>query len=194
MSARPVRLWLVRHAMPCVAAGICYGSLDVAPDAQATADAAIRLASALPATALPVWHSPLGRCAELARSLQALRSDLSPQPDARLVEMDFGTWEGRPWNGIGRAAIDAWMADFPGHAPGNGESLARMLARVRNALREARDTGAADVVWITHAGVARCVHWLLEQPSRAPRADEWPLDAPGYGAWECREIGGLDPA
>lgn len=193
MSPRSMRLWLVRHAAPCVDGGICYGSLDVAADAQATADAASRLASDLPATALPIWHSPLARCAELARSLQALRSDLSPQPDARLVEMDFGAWEGRSWDAVGRAAIDAWMADFAGHAPGDGESLEQMLARVRAALREARDTGAADIVWITHAGVSRCVHWLLEQPFRAPRADEWPLEAPGYGAWKCCEIGGADP-
>ncbi|ADX44802.1 Phosphoglycerate mutase [Paracidovorax avenae ATCC 19860] len=194
MSSRSVRLWLVRHAAPCVDAGICYGSLNVAADAQATADAAGRLASALPATALPVRHSPLARCTALARSLQALRSDLSPQPDARLVEMDFGAWEGRSWDAVGRAAIDAWMADFAGHAPGDGESLEQVLARVRAALREARETHAADVVWITHAGVARCVHWLLEQPLRAPRADEWPLEAPGYGTWKCLEIGGADSA
>ena len=41
MNALPIpRLWLVRHARPLVAPGICYGRLDMQADAQATADAA----------------------------------------------------------------------------------------------------------------------------------------------------------
>ena len=44
--------------------------------------------------------------------------------------------------------------------------------------------GGGDVVWITHAGVARCVHWLLTHgAARMPLSHEWPQSAPGYGAW-----------
>ena len=114
-------------------------------------------------------------------------------PDPRLREMDFGAWEGQRWDAIGKAPMDAWTADFAHHPPGGGECLAAMLERVAAALRAAQQRSAqqagsgtsADVVWITHAGVARCVRWLQRcAPGQLPQADQWPRTAPGWGAWE----------
>ena len=186
------RLWLVRHAAPLVAPGTCYGALDVPADAQATRAAAERLATALPPVAR-VAHSTLQRCELLAHELQALRPDLTFTPDARLREMDFGCWEGKTWDAIGKNAIDTWVTGFATHAPGGGESLAHMLHRVAAALQTARewrnDQGTMDVVWITHAGVARCVAWLQERGESAlPRSQDWPVAAPGCGEWEIREL------
>ena len=191
-AAASSRLWLVRHAAPLVAPGTCYGALDVPADAQATRAAAERLATALPPGAR-VAHSTLQRCELLAHDLQALRPDLTFAPDARLREMDFGRWEGLTWNAIGKSAIDAWVAGFATHATGGGESLAHMLHRVAAALQTARewrnDQGTMDVVWITHAGVARCVAWLQERGESAlPRSEDWPVVAPGWGEWEIREL------
>ena len=191
-AAAKNRLWLVRHAAPLVAPGTCYGALDVSADAQDTRAAAERLATALPAGAL-VGHSTLQRCELLAHDLQALRPDLTFTPDARLREMDFGCWEGKTWDTIGKSAIDTWVAGFATHAPGGGESLAHMLHRVAAALQTAREwranQGAKDVVWITHAGVARCVAWLQERGESAlPRSQDWPVAAPGCGEWEIREL------
>ena len=186
------RLWLVRHAAPLVAPGTCYGALDVPADVQATRAAAERLATALPPGAR-VAYSTLQRCELLAHELQALRPDLTFTPDARLREMDFGCWEGKTWDAIGKSAIDTWVAGFATHAPGGGESLAQMLHRVAAALQTARewrnDQGTMDVVWITHAGVARCVAWLQERGESAlPRSEDWPAAAPGWGEWEIREL------
>lgn len=175
------RLWLVRHAAPLVAPGICYGRLDVAADAQATQEAAQVLARALPAR-VAVRHSPLRRCVQLAEALQALRPELCSQPDARLQEMDFGVWEGQAWEALPRAELDAWAGDLQGHAPGGGEPLARMLARVGAAL-EAHGSEENDVVWITHAGVARCVHWLRAHPGQTATAAQWTQPAPAPGQW-----------
>ena len=191
-AAAKNRLWLVRHAAPLVAPGTCYGGLDVPADAQATRAAAERLATALPPGAR-VAHSTLQRCKLLAHNLQALRPDLTLTPDARLREMDFGRWEGQTWEAIGKSAIDAWVAGFATHAPGGGESLAHMLHRVAAALQTAREwrteQAAKDVVWITHAGVARCVAWLQEGGESAlPRSEDWPVAAPGWGEWEIREL------
>ncbi len=181
------RLWLVRHARPLVAPGLCYGRLDMAADASASRSAATALAHALPAKVAGVWHSPLQRCELLALELRALRPDLATNPEPRIAETDFGAWEGQAWSAIARAEIDAWAANLAGHAPGGGESLAAMLQRVALALRDAaaraHDQGA-DMVWISHAGVARCVQWLQQHgPGRAPQAHEWPLQAPDFGAW-----------
>lgn len=178
MSAR---LWLVRHATPLVAPGLCYGRLDVHADAQATQQAALALARALP-TRARLRHSPLRRCTQLADAVLALRPDLRSQADARLQEMDFGAWEGVPWDGVPRAELDAWARDLHGYAPGGGESLAAMLARVQSALQES-EPADADQVWISHAGVARCVHWLRAHPGRQATAAEWTQPAPAPGEW-----------
>lgn len=181
------RLWLVRHARPLVADGLCYGRLDLPADAAASRAAAQALAGALPPQVADIRHSPLQRCELLALDLQVLRPDLASKPEARIQEMDFGRWEGRAWNAIARAQIDAWATDLAGHAPGGGEPLAAMLARVDQALRDAVACAQApggDVVWITHAGVARCVQWLLAHgQTRVPQSHEWPLAAPAFGAW-----------
>ncbi|MCD2512891.1 histidine phosphatase family protein [Comamonas endophytica] len=176
------RLWLVRHAAPLVAPGICYGRLDLAADAQATRQAAQALAEALPARAA-VRHSPLRRCVQLAEALQALRPELRSQPDARLQEMDFGAWEGQPWEAVPRAELDAWAGDLHGYAPGGGEPLAAMLARIAGALDASGEGEEADVVWITHAGVARCVHWLRAHPQKTATAAQWTQAAPAPGQW-----------
>lgn len=187
------RLWLVRHARPQIAPGLCYGMLDVPADPQATADCARRVAQALPPR-LPAFHSPLQRCEQLALSLRGLRPDLAILPDPRLAEMDFGTWEGRAWNAIAREDIDAWTARFASHRPGGGDALADMLLRVATALDDARAAAArqrCDVLWISHAGVARCVQWLLGAAGRhgvMPRADQWPLAAPEPGHWDCYRL------
>lgn len=182
------QLWLARHAQPLVAPGLCYGALDLRADPAATARSAQQLAADLP-QALRVWHSPLQRCEQLAHALQALRPDLAVTPDARLREFDFGTWEGRAWDSMARADIDAWTAAFATHRPGGGESLEAMLARVAAALQDARQHAArsgSDVLWISHAGVARCVQWLLQAPAGSlPRADQWPVTAPAFGAYTC---------
>ena len=176
------RLWLVRHAQPLVAPGICYGALDMPADASATADSAQRLAAVLPQR-LSVWHSPLQRCELLAHVFKGLRPDLMLKTAPNLVEFDFGHWEGRAWDDIPRADIDAWTADFAHYRPGGGDNLAAMLARVSSALRAAQQEGG-DILWVTHAGVARCVQWLLHAaPGQSPCAAEWPRSAPGYGEW-----------
>lgn len=79
--------------------------------------------------------------------------------------MDFGQWEGRAWNDIARADIDAWTTRFGHHAPGGGEPLAAMLTRVSAALDEA----AAQA----HAGGWRCGldHACRGGPLRALAAD-----------------------
>lgn len=196
-TAPPTRLWLVRHAEPVVPKGVCYGALDVPADAAATQVAARGLAEVLPPGAR-VLHSPLQRCEHLALDLQGLRPDLTPQPDPRLCEMDFGRWEGQRWDDLARSEIDAWVAEFAHHAPGGGEPLTAVLARVASALRDVlagdlpgrsprRDENppaARDVVWITHAGVIRSVAWLQAHGlDTLPTASQWPVPAPAWGEW-----------
>ena len=177
-----MKLWLVRHARPLVAPGLCYGASDVAADPQATAAAARALARVLP-PGLPVHCSPLQRCTALASALHALRPDLDWRADPRLAEMDFGRWEGTPWDAIAACEFADWMADFPGYPAGGSESVRAFMARVGAAHAEAL-ARASEAVWITHAGVARAVQ-LLRQGFEPRSAADWPREGPGPAQWQC---------
>ena len=128
-----MKLWLVRHAQPLIESGICYGRLDVAADAAATIECAQKLAAQLP-PGTRVITSPLQRCEQLAHVLLGLRPDLACKTDTRLQEMDFGRWEGRAWQAIGQAELQAWTSDFANYTVGrDGESVTMFMARVASA-------------------------------------------------------------
>ena len=160
-------LHLIRHPKPLVEPGICYGRLDILGKNAAAVAAGLR--AVLPAD-LPVWSSPLRRCRELAEHLQA-----EPMLDARLVEMDFGSWEGRPWEAIPRHELDAWAADVAGYAPPGGESPRQLQLR---ALDFVAGLDVSEAVIVTHAGVIRTLlaHWQGLPPER------WTELVFGYGS------------
>ena len=143
-------LHLIRHPKPLVEPGICYGRLDL--EAENAATVAERLRAELP-PALPVWSSPLRRCRTLAEHLHP-----APLVDERLVEMDFGRWEGLRWDTVPRAELDAWAADIVGFAPPGGESPLQLQ---RRALDFVAALAVPEAVIVTHAGVIRSLlaHW-----------------------------------
>lgn len=181
-----MKLWLVRHGPPLVESGVCYGASDVPADPQGTLQAAHALARRLP-TGLAVRCSPLRRCRQLADALSALRPDLAGRADPRLAEMDFGRWEGAPWDAIGPAEFHGWTADFPGYRCGGGESVAQLMARVAMALADTRRAGR-DALWITHGGVVRAARLLAGGGALPSQADEWPRDGLDFGEAECIAI------
>ncbi len=174
-------LWLARHAQVQIAAGVCYGALDVAADPAATWAAARALADAVP-VGLMVRVSPLQRCKQLAHDIQGLRPDLIIEIDARLSELNFGRFEGQRWDSLPQHCFDAWMADFWGHRFGGAESVAELMARVGSAWRQAQRVNQ-DQVWITHAGVIRAASLLARGVRRVAVASQWPAQAPAYGQW-----------
>jgi len=145
-----MELVLVRHPQPEVAPGICYGRSDLAASPAAVAAVARRLTDAGLPGALPVFASPLRRCAELAAQLGA--------PvifDARLAEMDFGAWEMQSWDAIPRAEVDAWSADLLHYRPGGGESVSDVARRVAAFFNELRQADQARALLVCHAGSMR---------------------------------------
>ena len=186
ISPRPWR-WLVRHPRPEVVKGLCYGRLDVPAQPEDTERAAQTLARRLP-EGLVLRSSPRQRCLALALRLHALRPDLVLQPpEAWLAEMDLGDWEGRPWAELPEAELTAWTEDF-GHyqAGGTGESVGAFLARIEAGLRAERTQTDAQV-WITHAGVIRGIHWLLEGRLAS---SSLPGEQEGSSVMETRLAGG----
>lgn len=145
-----MELHLVRHPQPEVAPGHCYGSSDLAANEADTERVLADLARAgLPAD-MPVYASPLARCAALARRLAD-----QPLFDARLKEMDFGDWEMRHWDAIARSEVEAWSADLLHYRPGGGESVMDVAARVAAFRADLERSGHARAVVICHAGAMR---------------------------------------
>lgn len=182
-----MRLWLVRHARPLIDSGLCYGASNVPADQADTLACARALAAVLP-QGVCVRTSPLQRCEQLALCLQELRPDLMPVGDARLTEMDFGCWEGQRWDAIAQSAFDKWTAQFGTWRFGGRESVNEVLKRIAAVLAEtAQQTDEA--VWITHAGVIRGLSLLAQGITHIERADQWPVEVPGFGQWQQMQLG-----
>ncbi|WP_288380190.1 histidine phosphatase family protein [uncultured Massilia sp.] len=145
-----MELILVRHPQPDVAPGICYGRSDVPVSPAAVAAVADKLKNAGLAGGLPVYASPLKRCAGLAAQMNARVTF-----DARLAEMDFGAWEMRPWDDIPRAEVDAWSADLLHYRPGGGENVLDVVRRVASFFDALRRSGHPRALLICHAGSMR---------------------------------------
>ncbi|WP_296948716.1 histidine phosphatase family protein [uncultured Massilia sp.] len=146
-----MKLHLLRHPQPAVAPGLCYGASDVPPDAAALARVRAALTAADLPGRLPVYASPLQRCALLARALRPAALHL----DARLAEMDFGTWELRAWSGIARAEVDAWNADLLHYRPGGGENVLDVARRVAAFRADLLRAHVPEALVICHAGTIR---------------------------------------
>jgi alpha-ribazole phosphatase len=147
-----MRLFLLRHPPPIVAAGICYGSSDLAVAAEQRARVMAERLPSLPPD-LRLYSSPLRRCAELAVDM-ATALGVPIHYDARLAEMHFGAWEMCAWDAIARAEIDAWAEDPAGYRPGGGESVLQMAQRVR-AFHEELLQSQQDALLICHAGTIK---------------------------------------
>jgi len=188
--AMPILAW--RHPCPQGFQGRCIGRTDLPIDRRKAKRLAHRIRQAARRHGWPrvVHTSPLRRCADVGRWLR--RWGWRHHVDAALLEMDFGRWDGLPWSAIAHAEVDAWVADFAGHAPGGGESLQVMLDRVTRwprtgmgapAAEDASGVTPAPMLVIAHAGWMLARQWQLTHNAPPANAAEWPR-APSHGqAW-----------
>lgn len=165
-------LILLRHTRPLGADGLCYGRTDLALDDSFDGETA-RLAGELP-DIVRIVTSPLSRCHLLAQALADVRG-LPVEVLPGLIEMDFGTWEGRRWDDVPRDQLDAWSADFHHARPHGGESVTQLLARARAAL-DAVMAGPAPVLVVAHAGIIKAAL------AATGAADGWRAEI-GFGQW-----------
>lgn len=168
-------LYLIRHTMPRIAPGTCYGQLDINV-AESFVEEANDVLHWLPPLEL-IITSPLQRTHRLAAHLaQAQHCEL--RSDTRLMEKHFGAWEGRAWDSITRHEIDAWAADVLGYAPPGGESAQQLLQRVQNFLCDVMQLPQQNIALVAHGGSIRA---LLAQMGGVPVINtlNWKIE---YGA------------
>jgi alpha-ribazole phosphatase len=181
-----------RHPLPVGAVGRCIGQTDLPVDRRKAKRLAHRIRHAARRHGWPrvIYTSPLRRCADVGRCLR--RWGWRHHIDAALLEMDFGAWDGQPWSAISHNEVDAWCADFTGYAPGGGESLNAVFARVQRWVEQAPsvvpsalDGQVAPRLIVAHAGWMLTRQWQLTHSAPPASAAHWPRP-PAYGAcWSC---------
>lgn len=118
--------------------------------------------------------SPLRRCADFARWFAADRG-LPLRIEPRLIEYDFGAWEGRAPAEILRespGAVERFWADPWQYPPPGGETMENFETRVQEAWGDL-SIEPGPVLVVTHGGVIRL---LLCQAQGLPRSQLLRLD------------------
>ena len=151
-----VHLLAIRHA-PVTVERVFYGQTDV-PTTLNAAEAAARIESTVAEFAPhAIWSSDAVRCREPA-ALVSERLGVPHHVDERVREMSYGDWEGRGWDAVPRAEVDAWMATWQTGSPPGGERLAEFTGRVAGWWGS---LAAGNHFLMAHAGVVHCLDVIV---------------------------------
>ena len=150
-----MRVALIRHPKPAIGRGVCYGRLDIGIAPGFSAD--MTLWDLRDFEPKAVIASPARRCRKLASAIAEF-AGVSPVYDERLLELDFGDWEGQRWDSLPREAMDRWAADPISFAPPGGESGASLIGRVSAVAAELTE----DTVIVAHAGPLKLLPALIQ--------------------------------
>lgn len=152
-----MKLFLIRHTSTACPAGLCYGRTEV-PLADTFREEAAAVRAALPPHPWRFFSSPASRCRRLAEYLGG-----PVQIDPRLQELDFGSWENRPWAELPREDTESWLGDFVHRRPPGGESFGDLAGRACGFLKDLSACPASPpIVVVTHAGVIRALLALAQ--------------------------------
>ncbi len=118
-----------------------------------------------------IYSSPLSRCSGFAKELSD-HLQIPLHRDERLIELDFGDWEGRSveqvWQQQQQAVLKFWQDPAENPPPG-GETLGSMRERTVQLLHDIhRQHNGEKVLLICHGGVIRMLLcYLLQMPLQA---------------------------
>lgn len=168
-------LYLIRHTLPDIMPELCYGQLNI--DVRDSFEDEARIISHwLPELEL-VITSPLLRTRKLA-DFVTQAAGCEQRSDARLMEKNFGVWEGLAWEDIPRWQIDEWAADVMTYAPTGGESAQQLMQRVQDFLLDLDTLPQQHIALVSHAGTIRAILSQLADISLEDTLN-WQID---YGA------------
>ena len=108
-----------------------------------------------------VYASPLGRAIETA----SLIGHVDPAEvivDPRIIEVDFGKYEARPYTMMGIRMTLYWALPEVFPAPQTVETIASMTARSSSFLKELEQKDYENVLVVCHGGIIRALCGYLE--------------------------------
>ncbi len=144
---------LIRHTAVEVPAGVCYGQTDVPLKSTFEEEAAATLKNLQPFLPFDhVYTSPLSRCVRLA----AYCGYPDAEQDKRILEINFGDWEMKSFEGNDDPRLQMWYADYLHVAAPGGESFVMQYHRVSLFLDEVKKKPYQRVAVFSHGGVLAC--------------------------------------
>ncbi len=182
---------LIRHtAVARHWAGRCYGRSDVGLSREGREAARMVAPRAGVLGISRLYASPLRRARFLAGLIAREAAIDRLVIDARLMECDFGAWEGAAWDTIYAESGDAMMglvtAPDVFRPGGSGEATYTMRDRAMDWLRDAVSEGPDCIAAVCHGGPIAAIRGTL---SGAAVAD-WPALVPRHGEIVTLEVGG----
>jgi broad specificity phosphatase PhoE len=154
-------LILLRHGQTKAnASGLLQGRIDNRLDEVGRDQAAAAGRSLGPVDR--VICSPLLRAQETASYLELAKTTSEVEVDERLIELDYGSFDGRPISDLSPARWEQWRADPEFRLPG-GETLLELRQRMWSCLDDRRHEAAhATIVLVTHMSpIKSAVQWAL---------------------------------
>jgi len=152
-----VKLILVRHTTLDIEAGICYGQSDILPSVNFVEEADIVRDKLKKLNSARVYTSPLERCRKLAEFCGFENTII----DDRLMELNFGEWELKPWNEIKGEYAEKWFKDYYNIACPGGETLKDLVKRIKDFVNELYKVNSDNIIAFTHSGPIRVFHQIL---------------------------------
>lgn len=152
-----MNVYLVRHTAVDVPRGMCYGQTDVPLKETFPQEAAAvtgRLDAVLPDKSIldAVYTSPLSRATRLAEYCGFVDAVHEP----RIMEINFGQWEGQYYDSIRDPRLQEWYEDYLHVRATGGESFNDQFNRVAAFLTELKSQGKENVLCFCHGGVLIC--------------------------------------
>jgi len=158
-----MKLYLVRHTKLDYPAGVCYGQSDIGVNISFEDEKEILTGKLQNIKFEKIYSSPLKRCAILAESFT--NGPKKVIYDERLMELNFGKWDGKTWNEIEKSEeAKLWFNDYLNTQCPGGESYKDLLRRVQGFLNDLRkkDSGK-NVLIICHGGTIRAFHAIINK-------------------------------
>jgi broad specificity phosphatase PhoE len=156
------------------------------------------------------WYcSPLQRTRQTSSILRTGLSEVTHQPlpevciDSRLVELNFGDWEGMTWDDVHRdyeQSMRLWGEDWVNRSPPNGESFDEQVQRCKQWFSDWEQgldshTESSTIV-VAHGGTIRailclCLNWSLHNAMSFnidPASICWLQQTIDLAPWRARMI------
>lgn len=156
-----MEIYLIRHTKVNVEAGICYGQKDVELADSYPKELKVVKEKLKDIDFDLVFTSPLSRAKKLATDIFGDKV----AEDPRLMELNFGDWEGKVWDEIKDPLFPVWMEDFVNKKCSNGESFVMLRDRVLEFWNDIKSKDHQKIAIFTHGGVIRTL-LAIEKKSR----------------------------
>lgn len=165
-----------RHPKPLKAEGICLGHTDLEVDQRKVRHLAYKIHRHAQVLGYEkrLYVSPLTRSRRVGEFLAA-QLGWSYQIEPALIEFNFGDWDGRPWSQINPAEMDLWCKRFADWAPGDGETLNNLFARVQDWLEK---PDKSPRLAVGHAGWITAAKRLSQGQSVPATPQDWQINTP----------------